>query len=160
MIRLTCKILPSDTDYLSDCIGFFPQMILTAISVIILLLMLIAREFDLSGHGHSSYLPLPPGPSVYKSSREAPKSQRKLSLGRTSSIHIGHDDLSRLIKHLNGEFVYPTPSSASQVHRRTNSSKAELDSAYWTKKFDPPSTRSSATVLQGVDEENPKFVIA
>jgi hypothetical protein len=133
-------------------------MILTAISVIILLLMLIAREFDLSEPSHGSYLPLPPGPSVYKGSREAPKSSRKLSFGRTSSIHIGHNDLSRLIKHLNGEFVYPTP-SGSQVHRRTNSSKAELDSAYWTKKFDPPSTRSSATFLQGV-EENPKFVIA
>jgi hypothetical protein len=136
-------------------------MILSGIAVIILLIMLVAREFDLDESSfHNSYTPLPPGPTVYKGSREMSKSKRTSSFGRTSSIHIGHNDLSRLIRHLNGEFVYPPPNAGSQVHRRNKSSKAELDSAYWTKNVDAQSARSSATVLHRVEEEeHPKFVI-
>jgi hypothetical protein len=134
-------------------------MVLSGISVIIMLIMLIAREFDLSeSSSHNSYIPLPPAPTVYKGSREVSKSARTPSAGRTSSIHIGHNDLSRLIRHLNGEFVYPLPNTDSQVHRRNKSSKAQMDSAYWTKNLDLQSTRSSATVLQPV-EEHPQFVI-
>lgn len=136
-------------------------MILSGISVIVLLIMLIKQEFDLTEPApHNGYIPLPPAPNQYKGSGEVARPTRKPSSGRTSSIHIAHNDLSRLIRHLNGEFVYPPPDAAgSQVHRRNKSSRADPDSAYWTKKFDAPSRRSSMTIMHPVEEENPKFVI-
>jgi len=155
-LRNSMPDAPGYDGVLIDCIGFFPQMILSATAVIILLVMLIAREFDLNDiNTHNSYAPLPPAPTVYKGSRKKSTSSGTLTVGRTSSIHIGHNDLSRLIGHLNGEFVFPPPSTGSQVHRRNASSKAELNSVYWSKKFDKPRT----DVLQGVDEEYPKSVI-
>jgi len=135
-------------------------MILSGISVIILFIMLIAHEFDLKNSGsNNSYIPLPSMPTVYKGSRQMSKSAAASTSGRSNSIHIGHNDLSRLIRHLNGEFVFPPPSEASQVHHRNTSLKGQFDSSYWTKKFDTESTRSSVTVLRPLEEERPQFVI-
>lgn len=139
-------------------------MILSALSVITMLVMLIAREFDLKGgSSDDSYVPLPsyPAPTPYKGSGEVARSH-KSSAGHSSSIHIGHNDLSKLIRHLNGEFVYPPPSTSSQVHRRNKSSRVEGPDTYWTKKHDDDThgRRSSATYLPPVSEEpHPKFVI-
>jgi hypothetical protein len=122
-------------------------MILSGISVVILIIMLIAREFDLGGpSSNSPYNPIPSAPTVYKGSLEMTKSTKTPSSGRTSSIHIEHNDLSRLIRHMNGEFVYPSP--GSQVHRRNKSSKESV----WTKNSDVRSVSSSATLLEPVNE--------
>jgi hypothetical protein len=132
-------------------------MILSGISVVVLLVMLVGHEFDLSSPGHgpkssNAYPTLPPEPTVNKNGRELSKSTKKPSFGRTSSIHMEHDDLSRLIRHLNGEFVFPSPKTGAQIHRRNKSSKPELDSGFGAPNPDTQSGRSSATLLESLEE--------
>jgi len=145
---------PAYDGVLIDCIGFFPQSVLSGISVVILLVMLLGHEFNLGGSSHSpssssSFPTLPPKPTVNKSLQKVSKPTKKLSFGRTSSIHIEQNDLSRLIRHLNGEFVYPPPKPGSQVHHRNKSSKPVLD---WASNSDVQSARSSATFLESLEE--------
>jgi len=131
-------------------------MILSGISVVVLLVMLVGHEFDLSGPSHgpkssNAYPTLPPEPTVNKNGRELSKSTKKPSFGRTSSIHMEHNDLSRLIRHLNGEFVFP-PKTSAQIHRRNKSSKPGLDSGFGAPTPDTQSARSSATLLESLEE--------
>ena len=125
-----------------DCIGFFPQMVISGLVFITLLVMVIAREFDLhESPPDESYTRLFSAPVPFTGTKEiARHSSKAPSMGRTSSIHIQHNDMSRLIQHLNGEFVYPAVDARSKIHRRNVSS------------------RSSATYLPSVSEYS-KFVI-
>lgn len=125
-----------------DCIGFFPQMVISGLVFITLLVMVIAREFDLhESPPNESYTRLFSAPVPFTGTKEiARHSSKAPSMGRTSSIHIQHNDMSRLIQHLNGEFVYPAVDARSKIHRRNVSS------------------RSSATYLPSVSEYS-KFVI-
>lgn len=164
-----------------DCIGFFPQMILSGLAVIILLIMLVSREFDGTDSSSPlpySYAPLPSSPTSpttpttpvtpFKgsSSRKLSKSEWTPTTGRTSSIHIAHNDLSRLIRHLNGEFVFPPPSSPTtpeaQIHRRNRSERSESDyePSYWMANHDAQSFRSNApTVLNSpVEGQHSKII--
>lgn len=125
-----------------DCIGFFPQMVISGLVFIALLVMVIAREFDLhESSPNESYTRLFSAPVPFTGTKEiARHSSKAPSMGRTTSIHIQHNDMSRLIQHLNGEFVYPAVDARSKIHRRNVSS------------------RSSATFLPSVSEYS-KFVI-
>lgn len=108
-------------------------MIISGLAVIALLVMLIAREFDLhESPFDDSYMRLSSAPVPYKGSQEIARPSRKSSVGRTSSIHIQHNDMSRLIQHLNGEFVYPAADASSQIHRRNMSSKGGNSYSGWT----------------------------
>lgn len=95
----------------TDSIGYFPQMVLTGTSVIILLLILVVRELDLirenRGQDSISY-PSPPRP-------RPPPSPTKQS----SSTEIAQYDLHRLVKHLKGQYVFP-PIQPSHQPRPSN----------------------------------------
>lgn len=118
---------------LIDYIGFFPQMIFSGLSMVVLLVILISREFDLGSQDTTSdtrpALPPSPLPSYkgkgYHKMAKSPaiSSVNSPSYGRsTASIHMQHDDLSQLMQHLNGEFSFPK-SAPSQIHRRNQSSR-------------------------------------
>ncbi|TFK40790.1 hypothetical protein BDQ12DRAFT_467407 [Crucibulum laeve] len=92
---------------LIDCIGFFPQMVITSISVIILLMFLAIREFDLIGQPE---LPSPPPPlphnrvtsALSTRSRPPPSPTEK-----SGSMEIKQYEMYRLMKHLKGQYVFP-----------------------------------------------------
>ena len=117
-------------------------MIISGLVVITRLVMLVVREFDLHESPSDDFsMRSFPAPVPYTGTRKVSKPSRKTpSMGRTSSIHIQHNDMSRLIRHLNGEFIYPPVDANSKIHRRNVSS------------------RSSATILPPVDECS-KFVV-
>ncbi|KAF7979664.1 hypothetical protein HWV62_41651 [Athelia sp. TMB] len=136
---------PGFDGFLIDYIGFFAQMIFTGLSILVLLVMLISREFHLGPHRDEIPLdtraltspPLSPSPSVSRGYHKLPRTPDTTSWGRsTASIHMGTKDLSMLIKHLNGEFTFPggppPPTQTSQMHYRNRSSRYESPHSSWT----------------------------
>ncbi|KAF8627496.1 hypothetical protein AX17_006307 [Amanita inopinata Kibby_2008] len=105
-IRNSMPDAPGLDGVLIDAIGFFPQMVISGTSVIVLLLILIAREYDTvkqpttvfankssfrlrRHHRHSRCTPPPP-----------PNSQ-------ATSVEIGQYEVYRLMKHFDGRYVFP-----------------------------------------------------
>jgi hypothetical protein len=84
---------------LSDCIGIFPQMILTGFSVIALLLMVISRELDNTRLGQV--------PQVHRVHYTSSFDPNFLPTDSSCSTEISQDDMYRLSKHFRGQYVYP-----------------------------------------------------
>jgi hypothetical protein len=105
---------------MSDCIGFFPQMAIIGLSTIILLLILVVREYDNMQNTSLTAA----APSVHHQRptliSELPCSPR----GPSTSMEIAQWEMHRLIKHLKGQYVFPPikPSHHLQPSDPTQSS--------------------------------------
>jgi hypothetical protein len=132
--------------------GYFPQMIISTISTIILLLILAVREFDIIGvqaeAQHRLILP-PPPPTPSSSIANRPQPRRTFTGSRdkdsrpssptrsfrqsrpppvpgpsSSPTQVTEWERHRIQKHLTGQFVFP-PVSVS-THRPHTSSQATV----------------------------------
>ncbi|KAF4590156.1 hypothetical protein EYR40_009446 [Pleurotus pulmonarius] len=110
-IRNSMPDAPGLDGVLIDCIGFFPQMVITSISVILLLIILAAREYDIIGQGRSSRSG--GSHSLAISSRPRPP---PVPGQHSTSKEISQYDLHRMIKHLKGQYVFP-PVQPVSMHR-------------------------------------------
>ncbi|KAF8895510.1 hypothetical protein BD779DRAFT_733867 [Infundibulicybe gibba] len=101
-LRNSMPDAPGLDGVLIDSIGFFPQMVITGLSIIILLLLLAMREVDSlkkpqhpdrprSSRGQSLIRPPPPPPPTEK----------------LNSIDMSQYEFQRLMKHLKGQYVFP-----------------------------------------------------
>lgn len=108
MFRAAGTGVASLTHILSDSIGFFPQMIITGISVIAVLLSLIGREIDIHraspmSRAHGTLPSVPPVPSPHRHRLRPPPSPT----AKSTSMEIAHYEMHRLMKHLQGQYVFP-----------------------------------------------------
>ncbi|KAF9533122.1 hypothetical protein CPB83DRAFT_529765 [Crepidotus variabilis] len=112
-LRATMPDAPGFDGVLIDTIGYFPQMVIVAISTIILLLMIVVREFDKGRQSTDVQEPLnaqipiirctPPNghqSSILSQSSSIPHS-------RSSSVEIAQWEMQRMLKHLKGQYVFP-----------------------------------------------------
>ncbi|KAF9463042.1 hypothetical protein BDZ94DRAFT_1259943 [Collybia nuda] len=107
-LRNSMPDAPGLDGVLIDSIGFFPQMIITAISVITLLLSLIGREIDVIRasplpRAHPTLPSMSPIPSPPRHRLRPPPSPT----AKSSSMEIAHYEMHRLMKHLQGQYVFP-----------------------------------------------------
>ncbi|KIK52039.1 hypothetical protein GYMLUDRAFT_145162, partial [Collybiopsis luxurians FD-317 M1] len=95
-----------DAPDMDDTIGFFPQMILAGLTVVILLLTIYARELDRLDRPPSFHYSS--GESVFwsKRSRQHPNPPPE-PLPPPTSTDIALYNKTRMAKHLKGEFVFP-----------------------------------------------------
>jgi len=126
-LRNTMPDAPGFDGVLIDTIGYFPQMILASISGIAILLILASREFDdiglaQSGVSASETRPRPP-PAALNRIRPPPLPTKASGWNERSQY-----DMNRMIRHLQGEFVFPPVPFAHNLrsakhdftpHRRT-----------------------------------------
>ncbi|KAF8840608.1 hypothetical protein BDN67DRAFT_630895 [Paxillus ammoniavirescens] len=125
---------PGYDGILIDCIGFFPQMILSTFSVLVLLLLIMLREFDAMNDK-----PLVIGfkaarPTVAPTGKPSPlnSSLKPLILHtkkRASSDSFERGEFSECEKRqLDGGYAFPprspAPSSSTTIHHRTRSSRS------------------------------------
>jgi len=140
-LRNSMPDAPGFDGVLIDCIGFFPQMILSSFSALTLLLLIILREFnhledtslgDTAEDSEPQTLPISPtrmitsplpSPKLLPSPPQSPLKPLILGKARTSSLLLQGGEVSRIVRHLNGEFVFPP---VPQIHRRSRSSKPTL----------------------------------
>ncbi|KAG0697630.1 hypothetical protein DFH29DRAFT_945208 [Suillus ampliporus] len=130
-----------DDGALIDYIGFFPQMIISASSVVTILLLIMLREHDEMETKHISSItgrpsppPPPPTPRTPKpsSTHHTPIPQQKSSLKpfllgakvRTRSVMMERGEAICLKDEPNAGFVFPpTPHASSTLHHRSRSSR-------------------------------------
>ncbi|KAH7915858.1 hypothetical protein BJ138DRAFT_880946 [Hygrophoropsis aurantiaca] len=144
-LRNSMPDAPGFDGVLIDCIGFFPQMILSSLSVLTLLLLLILREFDLM-EDKTPIIPIvgitavdtPPAASPPKRLRSPLKPLLLGKKERTSSVQLEGGELARVKRDLKGEYVFPpvvspagTPSPQSVIHHRSRSSRSIFSGQGW-----------------------------
>ncbi|KAH7885041.1 hypothetical protein F5I97DRAFT_1810227 [Phlebopus sp. FC_14] len=122
--------MPDGPD-LDDCVGYFPQMILSTFSVLILLLLIILREFnDMDDKAVSvteAPAVVPSTPSAAPSDRPSPL--KPLILGtkrRTISVSIERGDFEKEKHGINNAFVFPPRPLGCTIHHRSRSSQSTL----------------------------------
>ncbi|KAF9475653.1 hypothetical protein BDN70DRAFT_813717 [Pholiota conissans] len=106
-LRNSMPDAPGLDGVLIDCIGYFPQMVIVSISTISLLLILVVREFDIMRNPESTPLPPPPPRPVSTVSRYRYPCPPGSPTANSSSMEIAQWEMRRLMKHLQGEFVFP-----------------------------------------------------
>ncbi|KII86785.1 hypothetical protein PLICRDRAFT_177523 [Plicaturopsis crispa FD-325 SS-3] len=165
-LRNSMPDAPGMDGVLIDCIGFFPQMLMSGISAIAMLLLLVARELDAGNSLDSkspdeAFLPLPssspppkrrpkpistnrakfisplrpitesisavttfasgligPSPTPHRQNFPLQSPLKPFILGEhtnASSVDYTKQELSRLLRKMNGEYVFPPPSP--RAHR-------------------------------------------
>ncbi|TFK64627.1 hypothetical protein BDN72DRAFT_774324 [Pluteus cervinus] len=115
-LRNSMPDAPGFDGVLIDTIGYFPQMVLSSISVVVLLLMLVAREIDII-QGASTTCP-----ASLSTSRSIARSRPPSSPNtKSTSTEIAQYEMYRLSKHLKGEYVFPPvqPLDVEKEDRRT-----------------------------------------
>uniref|UniRef100_A0A0W0G0Z7 SET domain-containing protein n=1 Tax=Moniliophthora roreri TaxID=221103 RepID=A0A0W0G0Z7_MONRR len=121
-LRSSMPDAPGFDGVLIDTIGYFPQMVITGLCVVLLLLIMVARELDEGADGGGiTLLPTPPqtptksnrrssyasnfkkiGSTLFPKSRPPPVPSPQ-STQRECFVYDKH----RIAKHLQGEFVFP-----------------------------------------------------
>ncbi|KIJ61102.1 hypothetical protein HYDPIDRAFT_42883 [Hydnomerulius pinastri MD-312] len=129
---------PGFDGVLIDCIGFFPQMILSTFSVLTLLLLIMLREFDsmndkplVIGVTAARSL-IAPAPASPKEPPTPTSPLKPLILGAKQKITVSttleHGDLISEKRELKGDYVFPPRSSGSSgsstIHHRSRSSRS------------------------------------
>ncbi|KAH7924952.1 hypothetical protein BV22DRAFT_1195521 [Leucogyrophana mollusca] len=143
-LRNSMPDAPGFDGVLIDCIGFFPQMILSSFSVLTLLLLIMLREFDLM-EDKTAIMPVV-GVTAERTAPVTPTPKRKsplkpLLLGkkeRTDSVKMERGELARVKRQLKGEYVFPpvvqpiaTPVPHTGIHHRSRSSRSHFSSQGW-----------------------------
>ncbi|KIK82205.1 hypothetical protein PAXRUDRAFT_154301 [Paxillus rubicundulus Ve08.2h10] len=118
----------------TDCIGFFPQMILSAFSVLALLLLIILREFDAIDDKPLVIDLKAARPTVGPTEKPSPLNSplKPLILNtkkRTSSDSFERGEFFECEKRqLGGAYAFPArspaPSSSTTIHHRSRSSRS------------------------------------
>ncbi|PPQ69608.1 hypothetical protein CVT24_001364 [Panaeolus cyanescens] len=130
-LRGTMPDAPGFDGVLIDAIGYFPQMIVSGISTVIILLIVAVREFD-AMKARSQPHPPPYYPSVFAGRHNSrgsnssiiskfPKPPRSPN-AHSSSLEIAQYEMHRMLKHLKGQYVFP-PVKPSHRIEPSHSSK-------------------------------------
>ncbi|OJA09410.1 hypothetical protein AZE42_03076 [Rhizopogon vesiculosus] len=143
-----------DDGALIDYVGFFPQMIISALSLLTLLLLIMMREYDELEDNHvtSGITPLPPRPlSPPPPPSPSPRTPKLFSPPptptvsllkppslkpfilrtkvRTSSVSMECGEAPHMTDDLNTSFIFPpTPPATRTIHHRSRSSRTRFDS--------------------------------
>ncbi len=109
LILLSLKLSSADT------IGFFPQMVIVGMCIIILLLIVVSREM----HARTRELTVPPPRpvTVFKGDVAPPPKVP------TTSMEMAPYEMYRLMKHLKGQYVFPPVAPPAQEKQKKGMNK-------------------------------------
>jgi hypothetical protein len=163
-VRKPSRNSTSKANVQADDIGYFPQMVISSISIVVLLLILVVREFDIIGlqaeiqqkqAARSSLSPTPscstpPRNSLRRFTGDKKDSSDSKSLSFHSSINHSRPPSSptrnsspdeiqkwerdRMERHLSGQFVFP-PIQRDLTHRPQTSSGRTVRPSMVHRKF-------------------------
>lgn len=114
-LRNSMPDAPGLDGFLIDTIGFFPQMVIVGMCIIILLLVVVSREMHARTREGSA---LPPrSMTVFKGNVPPPPKVP------TTSMEMAPYEMYRLMKHLKGQYVFPPVSPPAFPTQKTGLKK-------------------------------------
>ncbi|SJL07718.1 uncharacterized protein ARMOST_11068 [Armillaria ostoyae] len=114
-LRNSMPDAPGLDGFLIDTIGFFPQMVIVGMCIIILLLTVVSREM----HARTRELTAPPPRPMTVFKGDVPPPPKV----PTTSMEMAPYEMYRLMKHLKGQYVFPPVAPPAQEKQKKGMNK-------------------------------------